>query len=397
MLVIKMTWIAIMIVCGMLGGSWRVGALETSNEAISVHGFISQGYLVSDSNDVYGETRHGSFQFNEFGLAFLAQLSDRLHVGIQMLSRDLGDSGNNAVELDWAFADYRWKDWLGFRGGVLKMPWGVYNETRDIDMLRTSIFLPSSLYDEKNRDVYATLQGIAFYGSFPLRKFGTLNYQFQYGDKSLPEAHAEIEADGAVTIDSFNVHNIYLGTLEWETPLEGLRLRETTGKYMWKMRGAWILGPEDGEHAEAFTDTGHDTVSILSADYVLERLSLATEWFQVWDTTDGDLIEEGADEGGWYVGAGYRLTDWMEIGAYYSEFYEESDDREGKEYIEHGLPGYLGWQKDLALTTRFDFGDHCTVKLEGHFMDGAAQFASQSSGLPEQETLLLAVKATFGF
>ncbi len=396
---IRITVIVMMVLCGILGGYLHAWAFDNPDDAISIHGFISQGFLLSGTNDVYADTRDGSFQFNEFGLTFLTQLSNRLHAGIQVLSRDLGDVGNNAVALDWAFADYRWKDWLGFRGGVLKIPWGVYNETRDIDMLRTSIFLPSSLYDEELRDVYNAMEGIAIYGSFPFWKFGTINYQLQYGDKSLPGDYYPVEDSlgQQITIDGLDVSDIYMGTLEWETPVEGLRLRQTTGEYLFQIRGNVVLPPEFGGGTEPFTNRGNETFTITSADYSLERFSMAVESQQVWHAEDDILLEDDAAEGGWYAGVSYRLTDWLEIGSYYSVFYDDSDDRQGDKFKEQGLPAYLAWQKDLALTTRFDFGEHCTVKFEGHAMDGAARLPITPQHLPEQNTLLLAVKATVNF
>lgn len=392
----------LVLVCyGALGGTFQGWAMAPPEEAISIHGFVSQGYLLSDNNDVYAETTQGSFQFNEFGLTFLVQLSERLHTGMQVLSRDLGDIGNNTVGLDWAFADYRWKDWFGIRGGVIKIPWGLDNETRDIDMLRTSIFLPSSLYGEDVRDVYDAMEGIALYGSFPLWKLGTLNYQFQYGDKSVSEDYEFMEpwddSDGT-QLDSLDVLDIYLGMLEWETPIEGLRLRETTGEYAWRIRGTYFLPAELGGGQLPIAETGRETFTIVSADYTLERLSLATEWFGVWNAADEEeFTEPDAYQEGWYAGLSYRMTDWLEIGAYYSEFYSDGDDKDGDDWVEAGLPAYLAWQKDLALTTRFDLGEHWTIKLEGHLMDGAARLPASIQNVPERETALFAVKTTFNF
>jgi hypothetical protein len=384
-----------------VGGTVHALAFDDPSEAISIHGFISQGYLLSDTNDVYAETTDGSFQFNEFGLTFLVQLSDRLHTGMQVLSRDLGDIGNNTVEMDWAFADYRWRDWLGFRGGILKIPWGIYNETRDIDMLRTSIFLPSSLYGEEVRDVYDAMQGIALYGSFPLWKLGTLNYQLQYGDKSISGDYADMDfwdEAGGPQLDSLDVSDIYLGMLEWETPIEGLRLRETTGEYAWKMRGTYFLPIEMGGGQIPLLETGRQIFAIASADYTRERLSLAAEWFGVWnDADEEEFVEPDADQEGWYVGLSYRVTDWLELGTYYSEFYGDGDDKDGDDWVQYGLPAYLAWQKDLAITTRFDIGEQWTIKLEGHLMDGAARLPASIQNIPEQETILFAVKTTFNF
>ena len=65
-------------------------------------------------------TEDGTFEFNEFGINFGKELTDKLRVSIQFFSKDLGSYGNNKVVLDYAFGDYRWKDWLGVRAGLLK-------------------------------------------------------------------------------------------------------------------------------------------------------------------------------------------------------------------------------------------------------------------------------------
>ena len=57
----------------------------------------------------------------------------------------------------------------------------LYNETRDIDMLRTSIFLPQSVYTEIVRDVMTALKGLGFYGNVPIGAGGVLSYYFLGG------------------------------------------------------------------------------------------------------------------------------------------------------------------------------------------------------------------------
>ena len=157
------------------------GEITLGSKNIDVHGFISQGYLQSDGNNVFADTEEGTFQFNEVGLNFSTDLTDRLRAGLQLFSRDLGDLSNNEFELDWAYGDYRWRDWLGFRAGKIKIPYGLYNETRDIDLLRTSIFLSSSIYYEGERDLVNAFQGIVLYGDIAFNQFGNLSYQLQWG------------------------------------------------------------------------------------------------------------------------------------------------------------------------------------------------------------------------
>ena len=128
---------------------------------VDIHGFISQGYLKTDHNNYMAQTEEGSFEFNEMGLNFGTDLTEKLRIGMQLFARDLGKDGNDDLVLDWAFADYRWRDWLGFRVGRIKMPFGYYNSIRDFDMLRTSVFAPQSVYPEMLRDMISFMKGLS--------------------------------------------------------------------------------------------------------------------------------------------------------------------------------------------------------------------------------------------
>ncbi len=74
-------------------------ALSFDANQIQIHGFISQGYLKTDKNDFYfAKTEDGTFEYNEMGINFASELTDDLRVGVQFLSRDLGELGNNEVD-----------------------------------------------------------------------------------------------------------------------------------------------------------------------------------------------------------------------------------------------------------------------------------------------------------
>ncbi|MCP4404356.1 MAG: hypothetical protein GY801_44530 [bacterium] len=108
------------------------------SDGIEIHGFASTGYIKTDQNNYLVLSEDGSFEFNEAGLNVTTSLSENIRVGMQLFSRDLGDVGNNNIELDWAFLDYQRNEALGLRLGRIKIPMGLYNDTRDDDMLRTS-------------------------------------------------------------------------------------------------------------------------------------------------------------------------------------------------------------------------------------------------------------------
>jgi len=149
---------------------------------VDIHGFISQGYLKSNYNNFLAKTEDGTFQFNEAGINFSTDITERLRIGLQLFARDMGTIGNNEVILDWAVADYRFKDWLGLRAGNMKLVHGLYNETRDIDMIRTNIFLPQGIYNEAWRESSTLIQGMGIYGEVPMGVVGGLSYDGQYGN-----------------------------------------------------------------------------------------------------------------------------------------------------------------------------------------------------------------------
>jgi hypothetical protein len=163
---------------------------------IAIHGFGSTGYLKSDHNNYLIQSENGSFEFNEAGLSVTTELTDNARAGIQLFSRDLGNVGNNAVNVDWAFLDYHRKEIVGIRLGKMKLPENLYNDTRDYDLLRSSILLPQSVYNEYYRETEAGYQGAGLYGNLPAGPIGRLGYDAFVGTTSDETELFDIERNG---------------------------------------------------------------------------------------------------------------------------------------------------------------------------------------------------------
>src|SRR5258708_25047312 len=80
---------------------------------LQLHGFISQGYLLSSANNYLAKTSSGSFEFSEVGLNFTLPATDRLRLGLQLFTRQLGPLGDYKTVLDWYSLGYHWRHWLG--------------------------------------------------------------------------------------------------------------------------------------------------------------------------------------------------------------------------------------------------------------------------------------------
>jgi hypothetical protein len=119
--------------------AWPALAAEIGEEgsllSVDVHAFASQGFiLTTDNNYLANDTTHGSFQLSEVGINFTKAVTDKLGVGVQLFAQDLGVAGNYNAKVDWFYIDYRQADWLGFRAGRVKIPFGLYNEFNAIGL-----------------------------------------------------------------------------------------------------------------------------------------------------------------------------------------------------------------------------------------------------------------------
>jgi hypothetical protein len=354
---------------------------------VDIHGFVSQGYIKSSDYDFYTvRAEDGSFDFNEFGLNVTSPVTDDLRLGMQLLARDLGELGNDKVEIDWAYADYSFRNWLGLRVGRVKKPDGIFNQYRDIDATRTCIFLPMGLYREDARDASLATNGAGIYGALP----GGVEYQATYGVMDINEdggvAKRFENTMGAKMTDS-KVDPAYNLWLNWSTPLPGLSIGTSATDFDFDLDADIISSlpmstfTGDPAHSMTFLDTRtpmalrvYGGENRIFSQYRYNELMLAAEY--LWgdhniDTkVSGMTIEQKMDVESWYVMATYRFCKWFELGTYYCEDVEDTNDRDGDNHVAAGDPKEMAWLNDWAITTRFDINPYWIFKMEAHMMDG---------------------------
>src|SRR5258706_7896765 len=189
--------------------------------SVEVHGFVSQGFIVSAVNNYLADSKDGSFEFTEGGLNFNKQLTDKLRAGFQLFTRKLGPIGDFNVKMDWFHLDYRFKDWLGIRAGRVKLPFGLYNDSSDIDSARVPILLPQSVYPTANRDFLLAQTGAEIYGYVRMRAAGAFDYRIYAGTIFIDVPQ---QPGSPFQVMDLKTKYVVGGRLVWETPLEGLRL-----------------------------------------------------------------------------------------------------------------------------------------------------------------------------
>ena len=371
----------------------------TGEPPVAIHGFVSQGYLKSDGNNFHARSKRGTWAFTEFGLNFTTEASDDLRVGMQIFSRQFGPLGNLKLELDWAFADYSYSDAVGLRLGRVKMPYGLYGEVRDIDIVFPSALPPQSVYFIAMRDLLVSLDGLSMYGSLNLGVAGGFNYQLFGGtalgppggpDSSVArffnnKAAQPTGKDPVFKTRKAIAHWLAGGALQWDTPFSGLLLGGTWVRYQGRliadlndsfvdklvtagMWGPWFSREQRFEIRDADFWVG-------SLEYTVGDFILAAEytrWTADFESNNVPLIPDAKlDQERYYAQLSYRLSELLQVAAYYS-VQESPDDPDGTESKKSGLTRHKAWMRDAALSLRVDLTERWLLKLEGHRIDGTA-------------------------
>ncbi len=358
---------------------------QLAGRDLQIHSFASQGFVYSNENNYLTmKTTKGSLAMTDFGANVVVRLTDKFHVGAQFYDRNVGNLGQWEPQLDWATADYRWKDWLGFRAGKVKTVLGLHNDTQDYAFLHTFALLPQSIYPLDLRDGYIAHTGGDVYGNVSMKYTGNLAYTVYAGRRqdSTNGGYIYLLRDRGINYTSY--HGLQYGAdLRWYMPLKGLvagvsRLNQaTTGTGTAVCTsgtpisctafnpngGAGVWGPAE-EH------TRKDWTNQFYGEYAVGNLKVDAEYRRYYRDVIAwnKLMEVWADTRGWYAAAAYRLSARVEVGSYYSDL--------STLYQRGILPAQLNPDlptnhiRDKVITGRVDLTKFWNVKIEGHFMDG---------------------------
>jgi hypothetical protein len=352
---------AIVVGVGALGVSLVPPAYGQGSPGVEVHGFVSQGALLSTGNNYLTHSKRGSVEFFEAAVNVSTEVADRLRVGLQLFTRDLGPIGNYNANVDWAYLDYRFREWLGFRAGRIKLPFGLYNEFSDVDAARLPVLLPQSVYAIRSRDFLLAQTGFSLYGSAPAGPLGGFDYQLAFGTIFL-------DAAGNPTITRLDVPYVAAAQLFWRTPISGLRLGGSGLAVGLNLDGMLPTGPVHIEYERvrllvgSLEYVGHGW--LVAAEYAFQRGELEL-------TPPVPGLPTKLNDERFYGMVAYRFTDWFEAGTYYSVHFIDAADRRGSDGTRFPV-SHRAYQRDLAVSLRFDVNEHWLFKLEGHHMVGTA-------------------------
>jgi hypothetical protein len=411
-----------------------LAAGEGDGLGLAWHGFVSQSFLKTNDNVYLGlNSTAGTFAYTEEAINGTINPTAKLRIGIQLIGRDLGPQGNHKITADWALADYHWKDEIGVRAGKIKLPVGLYNTVFDVDVARPDILQPDGIYPQNQHDFRNTFEGVQLYGTVKLGGAGYLDYEAWTGTIDIDEAFVlpRFLSDGALALlpafaasgisnPSYQVNQTggrldtsFGGTLEWRPPVAGLRLKASLAEADAFFNSAVTYSGSFGPAPVSFpvrTSIHIDQryTLYLSGEYQRAGLRLSAEHLRgdaLYTTNIDGLPGQGTITTSFtnqiratYAQVAYRFTPRLQASAYYSVYYPDAQDKEGRALVLAGQPSHRAWQKDFTVTGRVDIDSHFLVKAELHLIDGTAALStSDNPGGFQKDWKLFTARATFHF
>ncbi len=336
-------------------------AFTVGTQEVQVHGSIQQGFVVSDGNNFLTmDTASGSAAMTDGAVNLSTQFGRALRIGAQLYSRNIGELGNGQLQLDWAFADYKFNDAIGIRAGKVKTPLGLFNDTQDMEFLHTWALLPQGVYPLDLRSVTIAHVGADAYGTLKTTSAGSVNYTVYAGsiqDDTRGGYRYGVEDSGMRFDDGITTRGVGFDA-RWSTPVDGLvagySLLRTSSETRVTVP---FLGTLD-------IDIPSWKRQALYGDYQRGRVRLSSEMrlsSQKQEFSPALTPATLQKARSWFASGTVRVHDRVELGTYHSRMVSDmslpSADADNHIY-------------DTALSGRVDLNRWWHVKVEGHFIDG---------------------------
>lgn len=317
-----------------------VHAEGDSDNGLAVHGFLTQAYAATDGNQIFGIPDEGTTDYRKAALQFRYTLNDKNDFVIQFSHERQGKSvfinPDLDLQVDWAFYQRHFTDKTWVRVGKVQMPFGIYNELRDVGTVLPFYRLPFGVYGE-NSFSSETVDGIVGYHRFSGSSPWSADLNVFYGGSDYFETD-HINFGKARSENG-------LGYQLWiNTPVSGLRFGVHQNRQT--IRGGLFRPP--GQASENFNKV------LVSGEGVFQRFALRSEY-------EYNKFELGHSTA-YYIQAEVNVIAKLTIMA-------QSDHTH---VVTTGFFGELNfdYDKDYAVGARYAFLANLILKAEVHWDEG---------------------------
>ncbi len=381
-------------------------AVAPAMDDLQFHGYVSQGFLLTKNNALFTELSEdkGTFEQTEAGLNVSATPVDRLRIGMQITASDNGEYGNMLPGFDYAYGQYQIPtgsdtySW-SVTAGRFKNEYGFYNEYRDLDMTRTSVFLPFVVYDPRFRDAFIATNGVQTNASADMGDLGSADINLRLGNVGWDEDNGTLAKNlelGGLNNPSISTEFVWGGTLTWNTPIDGVRTRfsflEAEELLLSGSASNAIFGTVLIQNRIPSYSSGVLGIEAQRGNFTVVTEGAMTYYKSENTTTIPSVavIESTSylKQYGWYVSGAWRFDPKFEAMLGYQWGMSDPVTSDSKD--DH---------RSIMGAIRWDVTEHWLIKLEGQVVNGTlvVDGNEQADGTEESHWGLVAIKTTFDF
>ncbi len=377
----SVAWGARRLVLGLalLVSSFSASGVDFLGPDTQLNGFVSQAFIQSEHHNFYGNSTQGSFGLTEIGANVHHRFHPQLSGSVQVISRRAGEMDDGTPRLDYALLDYRYhstmNDFAGIRLGRVKLPVGLYNDTRDVAITRPGIMVPQSVYLEglALRDFFLSADGALAYAHW----FGASNHALQIeGGLAVPTRLS------AQTRDAFLLDMPVNGSLHMDAGQAVRALYEWGGGQI-RLGGTGVrVRNRYHPHAEDFITDGRIDldVLILSGEWNRERFTLTGEgvYRRLAAQDFGPLPNRINHQNGYYLQGSYRFHPGWEAFIRHDMHWMDRRDRSGKAQAQASAllgrpqPEHAFFQRHHVVGLGWRFQPQWLLRTEWHDIYGTA-------------------------
>jgi len=312
---------------------------------------------------------------------------------MQVISRRAGKWNNGTPEIDFGLLDYGntiSDDYrLGIRAGRVRMPYGIYNDTRDVAFTRPSILLPQSIYYEAARDIMISADGLLVYGE-SRKPWGNLTLELFGGYPRTDSAETQFS-------NSFN----FPVTLAPEPSFIGrLNYDAYDGSMRFALSGGYVSAKAELNSPFFPQNKGSITYSpiLLSAQYNTDKWTFTSEFYHAFFSSEGlglrdasgNIIQDfNYSNYSYFFQAAYRFAPKWELMTRYDAMMQHNDTtsicnssliRPIEPFCRFIPPSYYEFAKTFTVGLRYDITSSMMIRAEYNYVNGTAWLPVQ--GVP---------------
>lgn len=344
--------------------------LADGDSKLEVHGFLTQAWATADfatgpaadlsggvnfDERLIGISEDGTFDYRNLALQFRYDISDNDTMIIQLSNEATGispvDDLRDEVELDWAFYERKLGSDSRLRVGRVQIPWGIYNEIRDVGTI-LPFYRPAYAIYLEGGFTSETVDGLGFSHVFSGNSDWSLDLELYAGEYEAFEISQMTGASARV-----KARDVFGAQLWLNTPISGLRL------------GAAIQSKSLEEGLEGFLrpvgGSNDYTDYMFSVDGDFDRWSARAE-YRAFEPDNlpsfiGSPNLATLDLSAYYFQLGFGITDALRIYAQY----ENQDFEQTSADFATGRVEYTQ-REDVGVALNYRFGPQLLLKAEYH-------------------------------